>query len=66
MFTKTRRFKRYGENCGEARKTGLLGRVHDLNKRNEIMPDEPGAPSFNWTFGKQGNTFGEVARIAGR
>lgn len=67
MFTKTRRFKRYGESCGKTRRTGLLGKVHEINNRNEVMPDKPGASSFSWAFGsKQGSTFGEVARIASK
>ena len=51
MFTKTRKTKRYGEKCGKTRKTGLLGRVHEINKRGEVMPENSGDGSYKWTFG---------------
>lgn len=63
MFTKTRRAKRYGEKCGQARKTGLLGNVHELNKRGDVMPDDPSADSYEWTFGNNQTTLGETIRV---
>ena len=63
MFTRTGRSKRYGEKCGKARKTGLIGNVHELNKHGDVMPEDPEASSYKWTFGKDKATLGETVRI---
>ena len=63
MFRKRTKDLRYGQKIGKIRKTGLCGRVHELNKAGDIMPEDPKAESFEWTFGKGGNTFGESVRV---